>query len=134
MSWKCLVSFSLVSIQTSCPGSVWSASLWCQYKPHVLEVFCQLFSGVNTGHIGDGELLHVREMSVRYFLDNVEGNISHCHQKCKWNNRIYHYTPEGTRESHLSVHDLQSTTRFAELWMSQIMDTRMNSLVPTRVC
>ena len=26
-------------------------------------------------------------------------------------NRIYHYTPEVTRESHPSVHDLQSTTR-----------------------
>ena len=26
-------------------------------------------------------------------------------------NRIYHHTVEGTRESHPSVHDLQSTTR-----------------------
>ena len=30
------------------------------------------------------------------------------------NNRIYHYTPEGKRESHPSVHDLQSTARLAE--------------------
>ena len=28
-------------------------------------------------------------------------------------NRIYHHTVEGTRESHPSVHDLQSTTRLA---------------------
>ena len=41
----------------------------------------------------------------------------------RWINRIYHYTPEGTRESHRSVHDLQSMTRFAESWMLQIMDT-----------
>ena len=33
-------------------------------------------------------------------------------------NRIYHYAFEETRESHPSVHDLQSTTRFAELSMS----------------
>ena len=39
-------------------------------------------------------------------------------------NRIHHYTPEGTGESHPGVHDLQSTTRLAESCMSQIMDTR----------
>ena len=37
----------------------------------------------------------------------------------------------GTRESHLSVQDLQSTTRFAELWMLQILDTRMGFLSPS---
>ena len=47
-------------------------------------------------------------------------------------NRIYHYTPEGTRESHPSVHDLPSTTRLAESWMSQIMDTRMGFPCPFR--
>ena len=45
-------------------------------------------------------------------------------------NRIYHYTPEGTRESHPSVNDLQCTTRLAESWMSQIMDTRIGFLCP----
>ena len=45
-------------------------------------------------------------------------------------NRIYHYTPEGTSESHPSVHDLQSTTRLAESWMLQIMDTRMGFPCP----
>ena len=45
-------------------------------------------------------------------------------------NRIYHHAVEGTRESHLSVHDLQSTTRLAESWMLQIMDTRMGFLCP----
>ena len=44
-------------------------------------------------------------------------------------NRIYHYVGEGTRESHLSVHDLQSTMRLVELWMMQIMDTRMGFLL-----
>ena len=47
-------------------------------------------------------------------------------------NRIYHYTPKGTRESHPSVLDLQSTTRLAESWMSQIMDTRMGFPCPFR--
>ena len=47
-------------------------------------------------------------------------------------NRIYHYTPEGTRESDPSVHDLQSTTRLAELRMSQIIDTRMGFPCPFR--
>ena len=66
------------------------------------------------------------------------------------NNRIYHYTSEGTRESHPSVHDLQSTTRLAEgtreshpsvhdlqsttrlaeSWMTQIMDTQMGFPCP----
>ena len=46
------------------------------------------------------------------------------------NNRIYHHTVEGTRESHPSVHDLQSTTRLAESWMLQIMDTRMGFPCP----
>ena len=45
-------------------------------------------------------------------------------------NRIYHHTVEGTRESHPSVHDLQSTTRLAESWMVQIMDTRMGFPCP----
>ena len=45
-------------------------------------------------------------------------------------NRINHYTPEGTKESHRSVHDLQSTTRLAESWMSQIIDMRMGFPCP----
>ena len=45
-------------------------------------------------------------------------------------NIIYHHTVEGTRESHPSVHDLQSTTRLAESWMLQIMDTRMGFPCP----
>ena len=45
-------------------------------------------------------------------------------------NRIYHHTVEGTRESHPSVHDLQSTTRLAESWMLHIMDTRMGFPCP----
>ena len=32
-------------------------------------------------------------------------------------NRISHHIEGGTRESHLSVQDLQSTTRLAEFWM-----------------
>ena len=40
-------------------------------------------------------------------------------------NRIYNHIVEGTREFHLSVHDLQSTTRLVESWMLQIIDTRM---------
>ena len=40
-------------------------------------------------------------------------------------NRIYHHVGGGTRESHPSVQDLQSTTRLAESWMLQIFDTRM---------
>ena len=45
-------------------------------------------------------------------------------------NRIYHYTPRGTRESHLRVHDLQPTTRLAESLMSQIIDTRIGYSCP----
>ena len=45
-------------------------------------------------------------------------------------NRIYHHIVEGTRESNPSVHDLQSTTRLAESWMLQIMDTRMGFPCP----
>ena len=47
-------------------------------------------------------------------------------------------TPEGTRESHPSVHDLQSTTSFAcnprrvlPSWMSQILDTGMGFPSPS---
>ena len=36
------------------------------------------------------------------------------------------------RESYPSVHDLQSTTRLAESWISQIMDTRMGIPCPFR--
>ena len=50
--------------------------------------------------------------------------------KAPENNRIYHHTVEGTRESHPSVHDLQSSTRLAESWMLQIMDTRMGFPCP----
>ena len=45
-------------------------------------------------------------------------------------NRIYHHTVEGTRECHPSVHGLQSTTKLAESWMLQIMDTRMGFTCP----
>ena len=38
---------------------------------------------------------------------------------------------EGTRESHPSVHDLQSTMRLAESWMLQILDTRMGFPPPS---
>ena len=48
----------------------------------------------------------------------------------RWTNRIYHHTLEGTRESHPSVHGLQSTTRLAESWMLQIMDTRIGFTCP----
>ena len=41
------------------------------------------------------------------------------------NNRINHHIEGGTRESHPNVQDLQSTTRLAESWMLQILDTRM---------
>ena len=46
------------------------------------------------------------------------------------NIRIYHHVAEGTRESYLSVHDLQFTTGFAELFMLQIIDKRMDFLCP----
>ena len=49
--------------------------------------------------------------------------------KCEMK-RIYHFTPEGTREFHSSVHDLQSTTRLAESWMLQVIDTRMGFPCP----
>ena len=39
---------------------------------------------------------------------------------------------EGTRESNPSVNDLQSTTRLAESWMLQIIDTRMGFPCPLR--
>ena len=45
-------------------------------------------------------------------------------------NRINNCTQEGTRESHWSIHDLQSTKRLAESWMSQIMDTNMGFPCP----
>ena len=35
---------------------------------------------------------------------------------------MYHHIVVGTRESHLSFQDLQSTTRLAESWMLQILD------------
>ena len=38
----------------------------------------------------------------------------------------------GTRESHPSVQDLQSTTKLAESWMLQIFDTRMGFPCPSR--
>ena len=49
-------------------------------------------------------------------------------------NRIYHHVTGGTRESHLSAQDLQSTTRLAESWMLQILDTptRMGFPSPSR--
>ena len=42
----------------------------------------------------------------------------------------YHHVAKGTRESHPSVHDLQSTMRLPESWMYQIMDTRMGFPCP----
>ena len=45
-------------------------------------------------------------------------------------NRIYHHTVEEIRESHPSAHDFQSTTRLAESWLLQIMDTRMGFTCP----
>ena len=45
-------------------------------------------------------------------------------------NRIYHHMLERTRESHRSVHDLQSTMRIAELSMLQVMDMRMEFPCP----
>ena len=47
-------------------------------------------------------------------------------------NRIYHHVAGGTRESHPSVQDLQSTTRISESWMLQILDTRMGFPRPSR--
>ena len=47
-------------------------------------------------------------------------------------NRIYHHVARGTRESHPSVQDLQSTTRLAESWMLQILDRRMGFPSPPR--
>ena len=66
--------------------------------------------------------------------DNISPDVNIGGYSClkSENNRIYHYTPEGTRESHPSVHDLQSTTRLAESWMSQSMDTRMGFPCPFR--
>ena len=46
-------------------------------------------------------------------------------------NRIYHQVAGGTRESHPSVQDLQSTTRLAESWMLQMLDTRMGFPSPS---
>ena len=67
------------------------------------------------------------------YLNHVRKGVVACPKlECIWTNRIYHYTPEGTKESHPSVHDLQSTTRLAESWMSQIMDTRMGFPCPFR--
>ena len=44
----------------------------------------------------------------------------------KHGRRIFnHHITKGTRESHPSVQDLQSTTGLAELWMLQILETRM---------
>ena len=40
-------------------------------------------------------------------------------------NRINHYTVEGTRESHLSDHGLQYTTRLVMSWIFQIMGIRI---------
>ena len=44
--------------------------------------------------------------------------------------RGYSCLKSGKRESHPSVHDLQSTTRLAESWMLQIIDTRMGFPCP----
>ena len=46
-------------------------------------------------------------------------------------NRIYRHIVEGTRESHQSGHDLQSTTRLAESWMLQIIDMSWLIFSPT---
>ena len=44
--------------------------------------------------------------------------------------RMYHQVAEGSKKSHPSVHDRQSTTRLPELWKLEIMDTRMEVLCP----
>ena len=49
-------------------------------------------------------------------------------QKGLWINKICHHVARGTRESHPSVHDLQSMTRLAESLMLQILDTRIRFL------
>ena len=75
---------------------------------------------------------------VPIFLVFMEGPIPEFQYQQKsyflydlWrNNRIYHHIAEGTRESHPSVHDLQSKTRLAKSWMLQIMDTRMGFPCP----
>ena len=46
-------------------------------------------------------------------------------------NRIYHHVAGGTRESHPSVQDLQTTTMLTESWMLQILDTRIGFPSPS---
>ena len=51
------------------------------------------------------------EIPFRFYLNKnriITYNWIYLYQ---WINRIYHHTVEGTRESHPSAHDLQSTTR-----------------------
>ena len=71
-------------------------------------------------------------MVTLFVQNNIQKtNAKHAVKKeMSMNNRIYHHSVEGTRESHPSVHDLQSTTRLAESWMLQIMDTRMGFPCP----
>ena len=42
-----------------------------------------------------------------------------------------HYVSRAAREYHGIAQDLQSTTRLAELWMLQILDTRMGFPTPS---
>ena len=57
---------------------------------------------------------------------------SHLRFVCFEINRIYHRIAEGTRESHPSVHDLESMMRLDSSWMLQILDTRMGFPHPFR--
>ena len=47
-------------------------------------------------------------------------------------NRIHYHIAEGTRESHMSVQDLQSRTMLTDSWILQIVDTRMRFPCPFR--
>ena len=73
-----------------------------------------------------------RDYIINHGCPSHNADMRSAAKQMKWReiNRIYHHTVEGTRESHPSVHDLQSTTRLAESWMLQIMDTRMGFPCP----
>ena len=102
---------------------LFSESLWIEYTVSRTEVTCDMWP--------------IRSVTLKCILHSHWNWFYESSVLCSAHltyvfNRINHYTPEGTRESHPNVHDLQSKTRLAESWMSQIIDTRMEFPCPFR--
>ena len=76
--------------------------------------------------------VQLKQFEMGLFIKNKRrGRKKINHHIVEGINRILHHIEGGTRESHPSVQDLQSTTRLAESWMLKIVDTRMGFPSPS---